>query len=142
MKKIFLALLIISACKNYEKPNVDNGLKIFYYPNGKIQTIKYLQDSLLTGECFWFYPNGRLEKKITYDSNQANGPVYFFYESGNLKSSRFFNKDLHVGYTTNYFDDSIGLIQSIFIFNQKGKLIYRKEFDSSGQAVKEEGQRY
>lgn len=141
MKYLFVIVILVVGCKNpdVKKEINDDTKKIFYYADGKVQAIKYFKDSLLSGECFWFYPNGKMKQISTYLQGKANGYAFFFYESGALQSCRLYSEGKIVGYTVNYFDKSIDLKQSIFLFNDSGQLYYKKEFDTLGNVIKEQG---
>ena len=104
-----------------------------------MKAIKNFKDGLLNGACYWFFSNGKLEQNVTYINGEAEGHAYFFYKSGALKSRRLYLNGKPVGYAENYFDHSTGIIHSIFKFNEDGRLVYKREFDSSGKVIKEEG---
>ena len=140
MHKRFVApffLIFILACKNKTK---NNGQILDYYSNGKIKSIKHYSNTSLDGTCFWFYSSGKPEKILTFINGEAEGHEYFFYESSALQSRRIYKNDKPVGYTENYFDHSISMLQSVFIFNDSGNLIYRRIYDTIGKVMKEEGQ--
>lgn len=141
MKYLLVITILLVGCESsvLKKGSNDATKKIFYYPDGKIQTIKYFKDSLLSGQSFWFYPNGTMMQIATYVQGKANGLAYFFYESGALQSCRIYSEDKLVGYTVNYFDKSVDLKKSIFLFNDSGQLYYKKEFDTLGNVIREEG---
>lgn len=42
--------------------NVPKGKFIYYYDNGKIESIKYVIDNKRNAEYIWNYPNGKIEK--------------------------------------------------------------------------------
>lgn len=133
----FLVFFLIIGCKN-NKEIKSHDQEIFYYPNGRVQAIKSYKDSLFDGECYWFYPNGNMEQKITFVGGKKSGFAYFFYKSGALANMKLFNNNVPVGYSEDFYDHSIGISKSIAIFNDSGKLIYRKIFDSSGHLIREE----
>jgi antitoxin component YwqK of YwqJK toxin-antitoxin module len=140
---VFISLLYYSCRDNTNsKPTSENNRIINYYPDGKVQEIKYFKDSMLNGECFWFYPNGKLEQKVSYVNSEVNGHVDFYFESGAAKEHKFYIKGKPFGYATTYYNDTISIIKEILLFDGEGKLRYKKEFDSSGKVVKVEGEKY
>lgn len=136
MKYYVLILFLFFACK--QKPNSQNQ-KVDFYPNGKIKFIKNYEDHLLNGMSIWFFPNGKMQECITFVNGEAEGHAYYFYESGALKTRRVFKNDKPVGYLENYYDHSIGIVKSILVFNDSGKIIYKKELDTSGRVLFEKG---
>jgi antitoxin component YwqK of YwqJK toxin-antitoxin module len=138
MKSIlFLIVLLTIGCKSSNSEKRD--MKVFYYSDGTVRSIKYFKDSLLSGECFWFYPNGRLQFKATYIKGKANGLANYYYESGALQTIKIFKQSKTVGYCVNYYDKAIDLKKSILMYNDSGKLYYMQEFDSNGHFVREKG---
>ena len=144
LNTFYVPLLFLTSCTSSDRRLEQNSADrvVHYYPDGKIQEIKYFKDSLLNGECFLFYPDGKLEQKVTYKDNKVNGHVYFFYNTGVLKSHKFYIDGKIFGNAVDYFDDTVGLIKSILMFNENGKLYYRKEFDSLGNVIKVEGKKW
>jgi antitoxin component YwqK of YwqJK toxin-antitoxin module len=146
MRILAIVILVFNflSCTNVSSNTKANNSErvINYYPNGKIQEIKYFKDSMLNGECFWFYPSGKLEQKVTYEKSSVNGQVYFYYESGVIKEHKFYINGMPFGYATTYYDDTISIIKQILLFNGEGKLAYKKEFDSDGNVISVEGKKY
>jgi antitoxin component YwqK of YwqJK toxin-antitoxin module len=132
-----LAICLIISC-NTSDDLASHSQEISYYPSGKVQAIKPLNDSLFDGECTWFYPNGNLKQKITYLGGKKNGYAFYFYESGALANMKLFKNNISVGYSEDFYDHSIGISKSIAIFNDSGRMIYRQTFDSTGKLLKEE----
>lgn len=93
----------------------------------------------LNGLSVWFYPNGKLGSSITYINGEAEGHAYYFYESGALKARELYKNNKVVGYAEYFYDHSIGVLQAIRAFNDSGKMTYIKEFDTTGNVIREEG---
>jgi len=166
MKKInylllaFILVEILISCQN--KKGLD---QIKYYPNGNIQEIKnksndsffymiytfyengqikeihrYNKENQYEGEQSWFYTSGILDRKVPLFNGNANGSAYYFYDtSGSLKSLRYFRNNLQVFLGSDYWGDSLGGIKSIYRFNDSGNIYYKKNFDTHGNFLNEEG---
>jgi hypothetical protein len=130
-----LGVCLLVGCKE----NKQSVQQLNYHTNGKIKAIKELDKTVLNGPCFWFYPNGKLEKSLTYINGEVEGHAYYFYESGALKAREIIKNGKAVGYAEYFYDHSIGLPEAIRVFNDNGKLIYIKQFDTSGKIIREEG---
>lgn len=132
----FATILCIGCNQAKVKPD---SPKIYYYDNGDIKAIKHFRDTVLNGSCFWFYPNGKIEQSLTYILGQVEGHAYFYYESGALKSRKVYKNNKPVGYAEDYFDHSIGMLRGIIRYNDSGQVVYKKQFDSSGNVTSVEG---
>jgi antitoxin component YwqK of YwqJK toxin-antitoxin module len=132
-KPLLLAMLafLFVSCDN-------KNVKIEKYDNGLLKSASPYKNGLENGEVLWFYDNGYLEQKINFVDGKANGRAYYFYKSGAMSMQRFWINDKMEGYGTDYFEDTIGLIKNI-LFYRDNKPTYRKEFDQSGNLLREEG---
>jgi hypothetical protein len=65
--------------------NVPKGKFIYYYGNGKIESIKYVIDKKRNAEYHWYYPNGKI-KKYAFFSNYEE-PIFLisYDEKGPIK---------------------------------------------------------
>ena len=117
------------------------GLEVKYYDNGNIEYIKNYDYQKLQGEAVWFFANGRLKQKIIFEMWLENGHAYYFYESGALESHRYWRNGKMVGYVADYWDDRMSIIKNVLYFNENGDLLYKKEFDSLGNYLREEGKK-
>jgi antitoxin component YwqK of YwqJK toxin-antitoxin module len=136
---ISAAVFVVFSCDSNEK--INSNQVVDYYTNGKIKSIKQYANGELDGTCVWFYWNGNLKEKISFKNGLGNGNAHYFYESGALKSHRYFRNGKRVGYVADYFDDSVGVIKAVLLFDNYGKLAYRKTFDSLRNVLKEEGKK-
>ncbi|MBC6698729.1 toxin-antitoxin system YwqK family antitoxin [Hymenobacter puniceus] len=80
-----------------------NGRIIAYTPNGKINAIMHVQDSVLTGNTYRFYPSGHVAQITPYARGYMNGRVRQFYDSGGLKSIETYVKDEKTGPARGYY---------------------------------------
>ncbi len=126
---------LLSSCNRKE----NSEQKIFYYENGKVKAVKGMVDNVLNGPSSWFYENGKLEQSIMYINGEAEGHTYHFYESGALKARTLMKGGKTVGYAETFYDHSVGMHQTIRVFNDSGNLIYIKQFDTSGKVIREDG---
>lgn len=123
--------------------SLDNTMKlkkeIFFYLNGNIKSITNYVNGLKEGEQLNFNDrNGLLKSKLLFINDSANGVAYWFYESGSLRASRNYIKDKewHVGF--DYWDGEFIINKSLLRFNS-GKVYYKLNFDSSGKPTYSEG---
>ncbi|MEO8962192.1 MAG: hypothetical protein ABI325_09935 [Ginsengibacter sp.] len=156
-----LSLLIFTSCGSHETndkrqyysngeiksgylPNgaQKNTLEILYYKNGNLKSITNYINSLKEGEQLNFYEsNGKLESKVTFKNDSANGVAYWFYKSGSMKALRYYVNDKECYFGIDYWDDPAGIFKSSLHFDDKGHLYYKKNFDSTGLFVNEEGKK-
>lgn len=113
-----LLLGLLLSCNEKKK-----DVRIEYYQNGIIQSVKNYKDNLLEGQSTWFYPNGNLETAIHFIKGKANGNAFYFYKSGSIKSQGFWRNDTVIGFVTNYYDDSIGVVKNVASYDSLGKRI-------------------
>ena len=113
--------------------------KMVFHENGHIKTISFYKNDILHGEQLWFYDNGTLEQKVNYVDGKRQDKAYFFYPSGRIKHSRILKNDIEIMFGADYWDDSLNLMKSSLHFNDSGQIYYKKNFDSNGQLLSEEG---
>ena len=107
--------------KIHYKDGVNDGKKMLYYDNGKMQEDSQYKDGKKTGMSKWFdqnnkliaiynykdgffngtnktfYPNGNVQKEETYVNNVLNGPYQEFFQTGKKKVTGSFKDDLKEG---------------------------------------------
>lgn len=112
-----------------------------FYENGNIKEIhRFNRKGQYVGEQLFFYPDGTLDRKIRLKNGIADGNAYYFYDtSGTLNGHRYFRNDKEVFHGTDYWEDSIGIIQSSLYFNDSGQVYYKKNYDKNGNLISEEG---
>lgn len=131
---IVLAFVFIySSCADSNKEKVD------YYKTGSIKSIKrYNQRNKLDGQSQWFFENGITEQIVLFKDDKENGNAFYFYASGALKSFRFWDNGKMILYGTDFFDDSLNIIKSSILF-ENGMMVYKKNFNSHGEFINQEG---
>ena len=135
--KLIIAIVVfLGSCKNQNE-----NVKTERYSNGNLKFIKNYKNGLIDGQSQWFYPSGTIEQIVLFKNGKENGNAYYFYKSGTLKSFRYWREGNMVGYVSDYYDDTVVIIKSVLIYSNKGKLIYRKNFDSIGRFINEEGKK-
>lgn len=58
------------------------GKCIYYYDNGKIESIEYRKKGEINEECFFYNPNGLIEKYVIYDDFGKPSFIISFDEKG------------------------------------------------------------
>ena len=137
-KKIYLfPLLLLLSCTNKNQFEV----KQEHHSDGSLKFIKRYKEGQLTGQAQWFYADSKLEQTVMFKNGTENGNAYYFYPSGTLKSHRHWRDGKMNGYVADYYDDTVGIIKSVLIYNDNGSLVYKKTFDSLGRVISEEGKK-
>jgi antitoxin component YwqK of YwqJK toxin-antitoxin module len=123
--KYLLVLIVLVGCNHTLKRE-----KIIYDKNGKLMCIKHFNEAgILEGQYVEFYPNGNVSRFFSFNNAKIYGNAFYFYEDGAISSHRFYNDDTLDGYATNYFDDTVGIVKTVYLF-EMGKLIDKREHDS------------
>lgn len=82
-----------------------NDSLITYYPNGNIESIIYLKNSLREGKAVFFYENGNIKEERNYMNDKVSGIVKLYYPNGNLKEVFNIEDGKREGITS-YFDSN------------------------------------
>jgi antitoxin component YwqK of YwqJK toxin-antitoxin module len=130
---ILVTMIAVESCWQNEK-----NIKYGYYPNNRVKFIKRYKNDMLDGQAQWFYLDGMVETMVSFKDGKELGNAYYFYPSGTLKSFRYWRDGKMVGYLADYYDDTLGTIKSVLYF-QDGQLTYKKNFDSLGKFISQEG---
>lgn len=69
--------------EHYSNGKLD-GLKITYYPNGKIAEEQQFKDGIQEGKHNYYSSQGVLLKKLIYKNNQLDGPAIYYDAKGNV----------------------------------------------------------
>lgn len=117
------------------------GYQFDYFQNGNLKSILRYVDGVKNHEQLWFHENGFLSKKVLISNDTAQGMAYYFYPSGNLKADRYYRNDKPYISGVDYWDKEFGIIKYSLHFNEHGEIYYRKDFDSTGKFIGEEGRR-
>lgn len=94
------------------KDNKKEGLEKSYYRSGKIKHIGLNSSGKQDSMWIWYYESGVLEETANWINGASHGENISYYTNGMIKMFRFY-----------FFGD----------------LIYVREYDSSGNVIKEEG---
>jgi antitoxin component YwqK of YwqJK toxin-antitoxin module len=127
--------LILKA--RYQNDTLD-GERIYFYPNGKTESVetfvrgiyhgpyrKYYDDGTLQveqnyvngameGWSLAYYPNGKLREKVMLKNNDENGPFFEYYENGVLQAEGQYGPD------TNGDPAEQGILKE---YDEKGQLV-------------------
>lgn len=123
---IVALLLFFNACSS---KNIKQKIK--YHDNGYFQSIRSVDSKgVLNGQSTWFYSNGFVKQQMNFIDGEANGNAFCFYENGAIKSHRYYKKDKLDGFTTDYFNDSVGLIKAV-VFFENGNVVDLRKGDST-----------
>lgn len=76
-----------------------------YYPNGKVESIIYLNRGILDGAAVFYYENGNIKRKATYVNGIIDGTVREYSEQGTIKESYLIVDGKRDG-RTSYFDEN------------------------------------
>lgn len=107
---IILSILILS-CKKEEQSQISSEKEVRYYPNGQVQFICNLKDSLRNGEGKGWYENGDIKYQGWFNNGLMYGSHKEFYRGDSAK---------------------IHYEQIYEIENNRSKLIRSKSYDRNG----------
>ena len=77
--------------------NVIRGKYIYYYDNGKIESIEYINDENRKAEIFWNYPNGEIEKYAFFSKYKEPIFLISYDEKGPTKYEGHTIANIHKG---------------------------------------------
>jgi antitoxin component YwqK of YwqJK toxin-antitoxin module len=60
-----------------------HGVRVAYFPNGKVFSEEDFVNDMLHGESKQYYPNGKLRSVITFVRNKPHGEHIIYFENGN-----------------------------------------------------------
>jgi antitoxin component YwqK of YwqJK toxin-antitoxin module len=88
--------------REYYKAGVLDGLKITYYPSGKIAEERTYANGLMEGPNNYYSPEGVLLKKLQYKNDVLVGPAFYYDASGNIEIEGFYKKGKKHGLWKHY----------------------------------------
>src|SRR5690606_1336582 len=94
------------------KDGKKHGLEKSYYKSGEAMHIGLNHLGKQDSTWVWFYENGAIEEKSDWINGASHGETITYYKDGSLKAFHFYNT---------------------------GYLRYKREYDSIGNVLKEEG---
>lgn len=133
--KYLLLILFFYSCTSQHSVEEKRA----HFSDGSLKFIKRYKNGIIDGQAQWFYPDGKVEQTVMFKNGEENGMAYYFYPSGALKHFRHWRNGRMNGYVADYYDDTAGIIKAVLIYNDNGNLLYRKDFDSLGRFISEEG---
>jgi antitoxin component YwqK of YwqJK toxin-antitoxin module len=74
-----------------------------YYPDGKVESIAFMQDGKKNGIASLFYPNGKLKQQGKWVNDKQEGIWTFYYEDGAVSGKINFVNDFQNGQSIFYF---------------------------------------
>ncbi len=109
-----------------------HGVKLFYYPNGQLQSRGEYSRGLANGVIEHFYENGKLKSRSNWLAGKEEGEAVVYFENGNVQFKAFHRKGKIIGTSIVYFRngnvkerklyDSLGNMQHIMIYGIDGIL--------------------
>jgi antitoxin component YwqK of YwqJK toxin-antitoxin module len=115
----------------------NDTINISIRSNGDFNYLKTGSDE--AGQTIWFSNKNTVDQIFNYKNGKKNGHFYSFYESGAIKEHRYLSNGKEILFGADYYNDSVGIIKSALHFNSMGELFYKKNFDSTGKFISEEG---
>lgn len=114
-----------------------NGHKTTYHTDGGVRADFCYKNGLKEGRevVYYFYRN---PQSITFYKNGKKDSIStWFYENGMVKDVFYYDNGILKGEMISYYDD--GSVKNIQFRNHSGQLIYRREYDSEGETIREQG---
>jgi len=103
-----------------------SGLRVQYFPNGKISTEKEYKGAYPHGKAKEYYVDGTLKQEGFFDNNKEVGTWTLYYPNGNKKAVLTFEAGVQNGPYFEYSDKGILTRQYYF---RNGKAEYSDEFN-------------
>jgi antitoxin component YwqK of YwqJK toxin-antitoxin module len=64
------------------------GKSVYYFDNGKIESIHFMKNSKTIMESIWYYPNGKIRKYLLFDDLGKTAFLIHYDEQGNVKNHK------------------------------------------------------
>lgn len=91
----------------HPQPDIRNGLRETFYPNGQQELMESFRKGQLHGERKIWYPNGQLMRQEHYVRGKRNGPFTSYFASGQVSTEEFFQTGLRINVSRSYYDTSL-----------------------------------
>lgn len=101
------------------------GLRIQYFPNGKVSTKKEYKGAYPHGKAYEYYEDGTLRQEGTFNNNQEIGTWTVYYPNGDKRVVMTFESGVQHGPYFEYNEE--GVLTRQFYF-KNGKAEYSDEF--------------
>lgn len=102
------------------------GLRVQYFPNGKISTEKEYKGAYPNGKTKEYYEDGTLKQEGFFENNKEVGTWTLYYPNGNKKAVLTFESGVQNGPYFEYND--MGILTKQYYF-KNGKAEYSDEFN-------------
>ena len=153
-------LIVLVSCMHSAKDKYyKEGDELFekrFFETGEVQIISRLNaDSIKDGLTIHFNESGDTVQVTNYSNGKKDSVETKFYALGRIKSIQRWKNGIAFGDYVRYFDGledtylteldgdtvevSEPLISSYDVYNHLGKLRYRREYNESGELIKESG---
>ena len=134
--RIFIAIFL---CRCLISCNGKNSqVKINYFEDGKVKSIKTYKNGILDGQSQWFFQNGNIEQIVHFENGHASGAAYYFYSNGKLKNFTNWREDTVItGRFAEFYNNDSNRVKSEIIFTRDGEVSLRKDFDTAGNLTNE-----
>jgi len=129
-----IIILLFNSCTREPE-----GTRFTYYKDGTIRTINHFDNNIQQGPSYIFYENGNIKQVEHFKDGSKNGMAYYFYRSGSLAQFRHWRNGLMNGYVADYYNDSMGMVMNVLLFNDSGQVQYKKTFDDHGFFIRDSG---
>ncbi|NOU59248.1 toxin-antitoxin system YwqK family antitoxin [Marinifilum caeruleilacunae] len=86
------------------KPTAKNGVKKYYYKNGKIKSVVTYKDNKKVGVSNTYYKTGEKQYDIPYQDGKKHGKVIWYYRSGKVYRETDYEFGKKNGYQRKYWE--------------------------------------
>jgi len=132
MKNIFLLISLLCIASNIFSQTIATK-----YPNGNIESLGKIKDSLQVGNWFFLYQNGNLKAAGKFKLGNRSGRWAFYDESEEIKSITKYKDGIKNGKSISFYKNGQkkqkgnyvnGLQDGIWVFHDKNGTVYKKEY--------------
>lgn len=72
------------------KNNLNEGLWLYYYPNGQVESAGNFEKNLSVGKWIWYFENGKIREVGYYKSGKKDGDWTIYNEEGDVARKIYF----------------------------------------------------
>lgn len=87
---------------------------VTYFPNGNIESITYIKNSIREGKSILFYENGNIKEERNYQNDKIAGIVKIYHQNGNLKEMFNIEDGKREGITSYYDSNGVHIEDVLF----------------------------
>ena len=119
--------------------NKDSSRVLMNYNESKVMldSLSYNKEGNLHGLQMTFDAVTKVKQYYTYVKGEKTGEMLSYYPSGSLEYKADLFKGLNYGVNIFYYEN--GIIQSYECKDSEERLVYQRDYDTSGQIIKSEG---